>query len=376
MSTPVRLSRSEARHYMLGQNGLRAPLPETGAAGLARLLAERRCIQLDPLDRVGTNADLVALARVDGVRRGDLHRRLPGQAFEHFAKERCLLPASAFPHYRHQAAETPWWRLSEREQKLPATLVEAVYEEVGARGPITAEALTDRGRVEAMDWGGWKGTSKAATMALEVLWTRCRVTVSGRTEKGTRLYDVPHRALPVHHDTVVGEPFERWALRERVEAAGLMPRNAGPWWSMLSTVRTSAVPDAMIAEGVLVEVEVEGGKGRYLAPADFRTRTFPEDDGRMRILGPLDPLLWCRPLVALLFDFDYVWEVYKPAAKRAFGWYVCPLLHRGELVGRFEGHVGAGADRAIVVDNLWPEPGRKFGARAFQRALKRHAAAM
>jgi uncharacterized protein len=62
------------------------------------LVARLRCIQLDPRDPLGTNADLVALARVDGIAKGDVYRPLlPGYAFEHFAKERCLLPASAFP---------------------------------------------------------------------------------------------------------------------------------------------------------------------------------------------------------------------------------------------------------------------------------------
>jgi uncharacterized protein YcaQ len=62
------------------------------------LVARLRCIQLDPRDPLGTNADLVALARVDGIAKGDVYRHLlPGYAFEHFAKERCLLPASAFP---------------------------------------------------------------------------------------------------------------------------------------------------------------------------------------------------------------------------------------------------------------------------------------
>ena len=371
----LRLTRDEARRVLLGHHGLRADLPETGAAGLQRLLLERRCIQLDPLDRVGTNADLVALARVQGVRRGDLHRALPGQTFEHFAKERCLLPASAFPYYRHQAAETPWWRLGERERKVSPELIEAVCAEVAERGPITADALSDRGRVEAIDWSGWKGTSKAATMALEVLWTRCRVVVAGRDGKGARLYDVPHRALPGHHDAPADVPFDRWAVLDRAEAAGLLPRNAGPWWSMLSSTRTSALPDALVAEGALIEVEVEGGKTRYLAPPDLLDRTCAEDDGRMRILGPLDPFLWFRPLIEQLFAFDYVWEVYKPAEKRTYGWYVCPLLHAGELVGRFEGHWDA-ATGQIVVDGLWPEPGRKFDKRAFNRALKRHAAAM
>lgn len=374
-SLAIRLGIDQARAFLLGHHGLRRDLPEAGPAGLERLLRERRCIQLDPLDRIGTNADLVALARLAGYRRGDLHRHLAGRAFEHFAKERCLLPAEAFPYYRHQAAETPWWRLSEREARLPAELIEAVFAEVAARGPVTAEALADRGRVEAIDWSGWKGTSKASTMALEVLWTRCRVVVCGRTDKGSRLYDVPERALPGHHARPPDEPFARWALRERVEAAGLLPRNAGPWWSMLSAVRTGPLPDALVAEGVLEEVEVEGARTRYLAPAGFASRTYPEDDGRMRILGPLDPLLWYRPLVSHLFGFDYVWEVYKPAEKRDYGWYVCPILHEGALVGRVEAHFDAAAGD-IVVTNLWPEPGRRFDRRAFRRALKRHAAAM
>jgi hypothetical protein len=95
---PVVLSRDEARTYLLGQLALNRPQPKKGAAGVRALLAHLRCIQLDPLDTVGTNADLVALARVDGLAKGEVYRHLlPGHAFEHFAKERCLLPASAFP---------------------------------------------------------------------------------------------------------------------------------------------------------------------------------------------------------------------------------------------------------------------------------------
>ena len=71
--------------------------------------------------------------------RGDIYRHAyPGYAFEQFAKERCLLPASAFPHYRDAAAETQWWRLSERLRKLDPALIVAVLEEVRARGPLAA----------------------------------------------------------------------------------------------------------------------------------------------------------------------------------------------------------------------------------------------
>jgi uncharacterized protein YcaQ len=97
----------------------------------------------------------------------------------------------------------------------------------------------------------------------------------------------------------------------------------------------------------------------------------------MRILGPLDPLLWDRALVKHVFGFDYVWEVYKPAAQRRWGWYVCPLLHRGRLVGRidarFAAHDGTGVLR---VDRRWVEDGVELDEGAYRACLDRHQAAL
>src|SRR5688572_708351 len=142
------------------------------------VLARLRCIQLDPLDVIGTNADLVVMARVNGACRGDVWPQLfPRYAFEHFAKERCILPADSFPYYRKQGhgAQTHWWRHSEREERVPKKLVDAVLAEVRERGPVSARDLTDHGTVTPIDWSGWMGTKKATTMALEILWTRCDV---------------------------------------------------------------------------------------------------------------------------------------------------------------------------------------------------------
>lgn len=367
-----RISREEARRYLVGHLGLTGNGGRRGPRGVRELLAQLRCIQLDPLDVIGTNADLVALARVDAIRRGDVYTHLlPGHAFEHFAKERCLLPADAFPRYRDQATETPWWRLSERKQKISPRVLEAVYREVERHGPLAASDLRDHGRVEPIDWSGWKGTSKASSMALEVLWTQCRIVVCGRGPTG-KLYDVPRRALPGVHRRRTREAFARWALIERVEAAGLLARAGGACWSMLHAARTSPLVDALVSDGVLEEVTIEGSSRPYLAPAGFLDRRHPRSDGRMRILGPLDPLLWDRKLVKQLFDFEYVWEVYKPKSERRWGWYVCPLLHRGRLVGRIEARIDG---ETLVVDRLWREDGRAVDEDALTRALERHAAA-
>jgi uncharacterized protein YcaQ len=130
---PLVISAPQARDFLVGQAGLRT-LDTAGAADIPSLLGRLRCIQLDPLDRIGTNAELVTMARLSGLRRGQVYADLlPGHAFEHFAKERCLLPAEAFPYYREQAAETPWWRHSERLRRLPPGLVDEVLAELRLR---------------------------------------------------------------------------------------------------------------------------------------------------------------------------------------------------------------------------------------------------
>ena len=369
----VRITPEQARTYLVGQMGLRQTWESAGADGARAVLKKLRVIQLDPLDRVGTNADLVAMARVDGLAAGDVYDAILGaDGFEHFAKERCLLPASAFPYYRNQSIQTPWWHLSERLKKVPPEVIEHVYDEVAERGPIGSAALSDQGRVVPIDWSGWKGTSKAATMALQILWTQCRIVVAGR-EGRNKLYDLPERALGAAiaaAQTDRGD-FARWALLERIEACGLLSVNSGPQWSMLRDTRKSDLPQQLVDEGLAVYVTVEGAKRRYLAPTDFRERIFPDDDGLMRILGPLDPLLWDRKLVHHVFGFEYIWEVYKPAAKRRWGYYVCPILHDGQLVGRFEGRRGASG---MVVDTLWRENERAFDDAAWAACVARHGA--
>ena len=361
-----------ARRFLVAHTGLDRDRHSADAAGVRALLAARRCIQLDPLDRIGTNADLVALARIPQLKKGDVYRHLlPGAAFEHFAKERCLVPAEAFPAYRDQAAETPWWRLTERYERVPAAALDDVLAEVRERGPVTASALSDRGRVEPIDWHGWRSTSKLATMALQILWIRCEVVVTARRGRA-KVYDVPARALPDHAAAPApAEGFAAWGTRERLQAAGLLSTAGGPQWSILSPWR-KAQTAAFAAGPDFTLWQLPGSRRTWLGPSDLLDRSTPDPDDRMRILGPLDPLLWDRALVEAAFGFRYLWEVYKPASKREWGYYVCPLLHRGQLVGRVEARV---VDGRLVVEQLWKEA-VDFDEGGWRRCRDRHEAAL
>lgn len=368
---PTTLTPAVARRLLVTHLGLARA--ET-KPNVVELLDRLRCIQLDPLDAIGTNADLVVMARLDGVRRGDVWRHLfPRHAFEHFAKERCILPARAFPYYRERGheAQAPWWRHEEREERVPPSVIAQVLAEVRERGPVSQRELTDHGSVAPIDWAGWKGTGKTTNMALEILWTRCDVVIAGRTESGAKLYDIPSRALGEEIANARPEgDFDRWAVRERVLAAGLLARSGGSNWSMLGEARKSGVVEELIEEGALVEVLIEGSSRPYLATPEFlKTRRVAYDD-RVRILGPLDALLWDRNLVAQVFDFEYVWEVYKPEPQRIWGWYVCPLLHRDRFIGRIDARAEG---KTLIVRRIWLESDDVDEA-AIAEALERHAA--
>ncbi len=320
-----------------------------GADGIVQCLDRLDVIQLDPIDRCGQNADLVVGARVGGTRRGDVHRVLAGRSFEHFAKERCIVHARHFAHYRQQAVATPWWRNTERMAKVDEGVLADVLAEVSERGPLTTGQLSARGKVAPIDWSGWKGTSRREVRAAEVLWTRCELVVSGRDPRGQRVYDLPERALPAAALDPPPPPFAQARIAAPLRRPGPVSRNAGPTWSMLATPRTDGTVDRIVEAGTLLDVKV--GRRKYLALPELRTFEARAHRGAV-VLGPLDPLLWDRALVRDAFGFDYLWEVYKPAAQRQWGYYVCPVLVDGQLAGRVEARRDGST---LLVERTWGE---------------------
>jgi uncharacterized protein YcaQ len=352
------------RQALVGHLGLNHFSPLAGAAGLSQLLGQLHCVQLDPLRPFGTSPDLVAAARLEGFRLGDWDELAPGAAFEHYAKERCLIEPAAFSRYHAVVAHAPYARMPERLARLNPGLIQEIHDELEQRGPCTARDLAPRGRVEPLDWSGWKGTSKASTLALEILWSRLDVVTSHR-RAGQRVYDLAKRVFPGQLP-LPEEQAVAWLVQRRVEAAGLLSEAGGPQWSILEFARRSGVARNLVEQGLLERVQIEGSSRRYFMPAGFLQRQYPVSDGRLRILAPLDPLVWDRKLVQTLFHFDYVWEVYKPAAARRWGWYVCPLLLGTELVGRVSARIREGR---LVVERLWNEAGfaRELLLEAFER---------
>jgi uncharacterized protein YcaQ len=228
----------------------------------------------------------------------------------------------------------------------------------------------DVGPREAIDWY-WRPTNQVRAI-LEALAEVGRIGIA-RREGNLRVYDLAERLFPeaILAERRPEEAQQEHRLLSRYRAHGLLgPAGNQELWTggtgyAAERARRRA---ALLDDGRLIPVQVEGFKAErfvvaedlaYLDQAERELRDGASPGGHApgaAFLAPLDPLCWDRDLLRRLFDFDYVWEVYVPAAKRRWGYYVLPILYGDRLVGRIEPRIERRA-RTLNVLGAWWEPG-------------------
>jgi len=187
---------------------------------------------------------------------------------------------------------------------------------------------------------------------------------------GTRkAYDLADRHIPqeiLHAPDPIGDDQEHitWRVLRRVGAVGLLwNRPSDAWlgiWDMSTQARNTAF-DALIARGDIFPVEVEGIRGPlYCRERDRETllRAMSEEKlkARCEVIAPLDPMMWDRKLIRVLFSFEYSWEIYTPAVKRKYGYYVLPMVYGDTFAGRVEAVRDEKAGM-LRVKHVWLEEG-------------------
>lgn len=355
MSGPLRLSAADARRLLL-----RWHFAPTDLAGAFERLGG---VQFDPLKPLGCNHDLVLQARVPGYRVGDwralaYRERAIVDAWD---KQASLVLMRHWPQRRvYHGWHRSWW--DERVFAAHPEAVDAVLAELAERGPL---ASTDfEHQVHVSDWeGSWYGP-KLTKHVLRALWHTGRVVTHHRVGL-KHVYDLAERVVPAELLAAPEwseEDAERWLLVQRHRAAGLLRPNAPrELWSMPTrSPRRRALIRELVAAGELVALEVDGlrlhAHPEALATLDQDASGAGSDPGvrGVRFVAPLDQLLWDRTLVERLFGFHYVWEVYKPAAKRRWGYYVLPVMDGEGFVARFDARLRG---HAWHLHGWWWEPG-------------------
>jgi uncharacterized protein YcaQ len=198
---------------------------------------------------------------------------------------------------------------------------------------------------------------------MEALFVTGRLGIA-RRDGNRRYYDLIDRLVP--SEVLARRESEEDALRHRLwsryRAVGLMaaPGPSDVVYGIGPAKERVRMTTELVEAGALQPVEVEGLKGIRYPPAEelalLETSAASDPPPAVTFLAPLDPFVWDRQLLRDLFGFDYLWEVYVPAAKRRWGYYVLPMLYRDRLVGRIEPRLDRSSPDLRIL-NLWFEDG-------------------
>jgi uncharacterized protein YcaQ len=360
----VKVSADAARRFLVARQ-LLAPARSLNGGPKAVLEVFRRLgsLQFDPLAVAGRNHDLVLHARVndyDPAWCDRLYERR--EIFEAYNKGLSLVATSEFAWFRGNLS-----RNAPRTIEENADVAKRVLKRIRAEGPLSSSDF-ERESGPTTDWFGMPtNTVRAVLEAYAVTG----VLGLARRDGNRRYYDLLERLLPadVLRRKVPLEEQLRYKLLSRYRAHGLLGAGgAADIFGGLGPAKPDdrwpgypgrhALRDELLERGDLVPVDVEGVSGKRLVVRDELAllEAPPEPPPSVSFVPPFDPTVWDRKLLASLFGFDYVWELFVPPAKRRWGWYVLPILFRDRFVGRIEPRIERAEGRVDVL-NLWWEDG-------------------
>ncbi|MGB3898503.1 MAG: winged helix-turn-helix domain-containing protein [Mesorhizobium sp.] len=333
-----KISLGVARRIALAAQGFADPRP-SGVADrrhLSRVLSRTGLFQIDSVSAVVRAHYMPLYSRL-----GPYPRTLVDNAavsrnralFEYWAHEASYLPIETWPLLRWrmeraEGGEEMYSGLAAWGRAHPGA-IEGIYKRVAEEGPIAASSIEGH-----KGTGGWWGWSEAKN-AFEWLFWAGRITTAYR--KGfERFYDLPERVLPpaiLARPTPSVEDAQRELLRISARAHGVASANCLRDYFRLSPADMKGRLEELVEEGTLLPVQVEGWSKPAYLHKDAKT---PRRIAARALLAPFDPLVFERKRAESLFDFHYRIEIYTPAHKRQYGYYVLPFLLGERIVARVD----------------------------------------
>ncbi|MCA8928616.1 MAG: YcaQ family DNA glycosylase [Alphaproteobacteria bacterium] len=360
------LANAAARRLFLARHGLAGPLkPRLTQAGLGGMVRDLGFVQVDSISTVERAHHMILFARNHTYRQRQLTRLHEREAavFENWTHDAALIPTAFYPH---------WLRVFERRKAHlhgrfhryhgPAfqERLQHVRQAIAVGGPRMARDFDDKPDPESEKWGWNWHPSKAA---LEYLWRTGGLAVA-RREGFQKVYDLPERVIPGHADMAPVSDAELvdWACEAALDRLGFAtPAELAAFWDVITLAEAKAWCAAQ-PSNALIAVGLEGAapdarpRTVYLRPETLDALAdLPGAPGALRVLSPFDPAIRDRRRALHLFGFDYRIEIFVPAAKRRYGYYVFPLLEGDRFIGRIDMKCDRAAG-ALDVQALWLEP--------------------
>lgn len=399
---PMQITIDELKWFLIEYQGLGSLKKYERKSGVIDFMNQVGCIQYDPLNVVGRNSDLVLQSRVKDYDSSILEELLYKDRIlvDGWDKQMSIYKTSDWSkmkRVREAMALSTESTLKKRKSHDALKHIDAVKDALKETGPTRPSGI-ELGQVERGVWGH----GKISSVVLDYLFHKGAVGIHSKS--GTqKIYDFIENLM--QSDVIQSEEgfeseeaFMDWYVKRRIGSIGMYWAKRGDGWLgkylSVKEKRTESI-NRLVEAGDLHEVEVESIDDKFYirredmpllksliqsksshkpirtngATGNTENESGYDPDGNLihrcneeglsedssvRFIAPLDNLIWDRKLIKDVFNFDYVWEVYKPVSERRFGYYVLPVLYKNNFVGRFEpDHLRGG--NVLRIKNWWWE---------------------
>jgi uncharacterized protein YcaQ len=381
---PIIISQKTARRFVLGKQGLWPGRRWKGKKGTVQSIRTCEAVQLDPLNVIARSHDLVLHSRVLDYKPEYLHQvAYEDREFFDYGGWLAMYPMSNLPYYRfhmERRARDAYVKHFVPEHQV---VLDQVRAELRERGPLGNRNF-DGKRLERQSYRGRKETS----VALFDMWLSGELMIH-RRDGFERVYDFRENIAPREYDYVASEKeAEEFFFRKNISFMGLyrepllrsalgydMRRN-------YSREEITQLVEAWVESGKVQRVQVEGSRDIYLTLGEDVPLLHSLEKGKIprgwkpkesttldevTFLAPLD-IVSARGRAKKLFGFDYTWEVYTPAPKRRWGYYVLPILYGDDLVARLDPKLDR-TTMTLEIKGFWHEDDSPVKSVEFADAL-------
>lgn len=361
----IQLTIRQARQFLLLKHGLLDAYKFSEKQGVMDYVRQVGCIQFDPIDVCGKNAELVLQSRVTGFKKKMLSELLyeERQLFDYPDKNLSILPVGDWPYFERyrKAAKQHAKEFLEMEE-----LTVQVRNHIRNIGEVCSNDLQLNGDFSWQSVIHWSGGNNVSRSVLEQMYSTGELIIHHK--KGTRKYydladkHIQQSVLEAPEPLVDDMEHLKWRVLRRIGAVGLLWNRASDAWLNiwgLKAAQRHQIFWELVEDGHIVAVKVEQVKDPLYCLADdeplieyiLEKKTYKK---RCELIAPLDNIIWDRRLINILFNFDYTWEIYTPLSKRKYGHYVLPILFGEHFIGRVEAIVEK-KTKTLIVKNIWYE---------------------
>ncbi|MEK6264919.1 MAG: winged helix DNA-binding domain-containing protein [Clostridium sp.] len=356
----VNLTKQQARQFILLKQGLLGKYKFIKEKGVCEYIKQAGCIQFDPIDVCGKNAELVLQSRVEGFSKDMLYKLLykDRKLIDYFDKNMSIFSIDEWKYFARIRASYLEYSRSMDEVNDVSENIKSIIKDKGFA------SSKDINLNEKVDWA-WNPTSLSRA-ALETMYFRGELIIHHK--KGTiKQYalakdHIDNKILNDSDPHISEEEYLEWGVLRRISAVGMLwnkPSDALLGIDGLKAANRKYVFEKLFKEDKIIEIVIENIPDSFYCLSEDRLlidKVLCNNKFKLRteFIAVLDNMLWDRKLIKVIFDFDYKWEIYTPAIQRKYGHYVLPVLSGDRFIGRIE-IVNDKKLKQLIVKNFWFE---------------------